>query len=124
MTYAEQARRRPAGPTRTARSAWRSSRRATGRPGGGRSPGPHGRADDGAATYLDRFFAGVALALAEAQLGKGQDTLGALEALDASSRRSTMRPSRCWPSWRSARPSPSSATSRAQGGAGRGRSSR
>ena len=36
-----------------------------------------------AATYLDRFFAGVALALAEAQLGKGQDTLDALEALDA-----------------------------------------
>ena len=36
-----------------------------------------------AATYLDRCFAGVALALAEAQLGKGQDTLDALEALDA-----------------------------------------
>ena len=35
------------------------------------------------ATYMDRFLAGVALALGQAQLGKRRDTLEALEAVEA-----------------------------------------
>ena len=81
MTYAEQAVAvRPDHPNGTQCLALVTA--ATGRPEEAarlaRTVGPMT-----AATYLDRFFAGVALALAEAQLGKGQDTLDALEALDA-----------------------------------------
>jgi tetratricopeptide (TPR) repeat protein len=80
MTYAEQAVAvRPDHPNGTQCLALVTA--ATGRPEEAarlaRTVGPMT-----AATYLDRFFAGVALALAEAQLGKGQDTLDALEALD------------------------------------------
>jgi ATP/maltotriose-dependent transcriptional regulator MalT len=81
MTYAEQAVAvRPDHPNGTQCLALVTA--ATGRPEEAarlaRTVGPMT-----AATYLDRFFAGVALALAEAQLGKGHDTLDALEALDA-----------------------------------------
>jgi tetratricopeptide (TPR) repeat protein len=40
-------------------------------------------ADMRSATYMDKFLAGVALALGQAQLGKRRDTLDALEAVEA-----------------------------------------